>query len=120
LKRALREREIRIESLGQLASLVSTVSLEPEHIPLDVKVVLLDEPLIYYLLHAVDPDFPELFKILVDFDDRMDRSGDASLLYARFLATEARKRGLRPLARDAVARMIEHAARLAGDAERLS
>jgi lon-related putative ATP-dependent protease len=120
LKQALREREIRIESLGQLASLVSTVSLEPEHIPLDVKVVLLDEPLIYYLLHAVDPDFPELFKILVDFDDRMDRSGDASLLYARFLATEARKRGLRPLARDAVARMIEHAARLAGDAERLS
>jgi lon-related putative ATP-dependent protease len=120
LKQALRAREIRIESLGQVISLVSTVSLEPQHIPLDVKVVLIDEPIVYYLLHALDPDFAELFKVVVDFDDRMERSDDASLLYARFLATEARKRGLRPLDRAAVARMIEHAARLAGDSERLS
>jgi predicted ATP-dependent protease len=120
LKQALRAREIRIESLGQFVSLVSTVSLEPEHIPLDVKVVLIDEPAVYYLLHALDPDFPELFKIVVDFDDRMGRDGAASTLYARFIATEARKRSLRALDRAAVARMIEHGARLAGDAERLS
>jgi lon-related putative ATP-dependent protease len=120
LKQALRAREIRIESIGQFVSMVSTVSLEPEHVPLEVKVVLIDEPLIYYLLHSVDPDFAELFKVVVDFDDRMTRSGDASLLYARFLATEARMRGLKPLDRAAVARMVEYGARLAGDAERLS
>jgi lon-related putative ATP-dependent protease len=120
LKQALRAREIRIESLGQVASLVSTVSLEPEHIPLDVKVVLIDEPLVYYLLHDVDPDFAELFKVVADFDDRMPRTGETTQLYARFLATEARAHGLRALDRDAVARMVEHGARLAGDAERLS
>lgn len=120
LKQALQAREIRIESLGQLVSLISTVTLEPEHIPLDVKVVLIDEPVVYYLLHAVDPDFPDLFKILLDFDDRIDRDGDGSLLYARFLATEARKRALKPLDRDAAARMVEYGARLAGDASRLS
>ncbi len=120
LKQALRTREIRIESLGQIISLVSTVSLEPQHIPLDVKVVLVDEPIVYYLLHALDPDFATLFKVVVDFDDRMVRDGNTTLLYARFLATEARALGLRPLDRSAVARMIEHSARLAGDAERLS
>ncbi|MBY0278303.1 AAA family ATPase [Candidatus Binatia bacterium] len=120
LKQALRTREIRIESLGQMVSLVSTVSLEPEHIPLDVKVVLIDEPTIYYLLHALDPDFAELFKVVADFDDRIVRSGDTTLLYARFLATEARASGLRELDRSAVARLVEHGARLAGDAERLT
>jgi predicted ATP-dependent protease len=118
LKQALRTREVRIESLGQMVSLISTVSLEPQHIPLDVKVVLIDEPMIYYLLHALDPDFPELFKVVAAFDDRMPRADDTTLLYARFLATEARAHGLRPLDRTAVARMVEHGARLAGDAER--
>lgn len=120
LKQALRTREIRIESLGQMVSLVSTVSLEPEHIPLDVKVVLIDEPMIYYLLHALDPDFAELFKVVADFDDRIVRAEDTTLLYARFLATEARASGLRPLDRGAVARLVEYGARLAGDAERLT
>lgn len=120
LKQALRAREIRIESLGQMVSIVSTVSLEPEHIPLDVKVVLIDEPMIYYLLHSVDPDFAELFKVVADFDDRIVRADDTTLLYARFLATEARASGLRPLDRGAVARLVEYGARLAGDAERLT
>ena len=120
LKQALRTREVRIESLGQMVSLISTVSLEPQHIPLDVKVVLIDEPMIYYLLHALDPDFPQLFKVVADFDDRIPRADDTTLLYARFLATEARAHGLRPLDRSAVARMVEHGARLAGDAERLT
>jgi hypothetical protein len=59
----LRAREIRTEPLAQALSLVSTVSLEPEPIPLDVKVVLIGERQIYYLLHAYDPEFGELFKV---------------------------------------------------------
>jgi lon-related putative ATP-dependent protease len=120
LKRALSSEEIRIEVLGQTLSLVSTLSLEPEPIPLDVKVVLLGERLLYYTLAQFDPDFAELFKVAADFEDEMDRTGEAQLLYARLIATIARREGLRPLRREAVARVIEQSARLAGDSERLS
>ncbi|MHB9101737.1 MAG: Lon protease family protein [Sulfuricella sp.] len=120
LKRALQSREIRIESLGQMYSLVSTVSLEPEPIPLDVKVVLFGDRLFYYLLQEYDPEFDEMFKVAADFEDRIERSSDTHLLYARLISTLTRKEGLQPFDRGAVARVIEHSARLAGDAQRLS
>lgn len=120
LKRALQSREIRIESLGQMYSLVSTVSLEPEPIPLDVKVVLFGDRLFYYLLQEYDPEFDEMFKVAADFEDRIERSADTHLLYARLISTLTRKEGLQPFDRGAVARVIEHSSRLAGDAQRLS
>lgn len=120
LKRALQSREIRIESLGQMYSLVSTVSLEPEPIPLDIKIVLFGDRLFYYLLQQYDPDFDELFKVAADFEDRIERSADSHLLYARLMATLCAKEKLLPLDRSAVARVIEHSARLVGDAQRLS
>ncbi len=120
LKRAIRSREVRIEPLGQVLSLVSTVSLEPEPIPLDVKVVLIGERLLYYLLHQFDPDFGELFKVEADFNERMTRNAENSLLYARLIGTLAHKDGLRPFDRGAIARIIERSSRMAGDAERLS
>lgn len=120
LKRALSTREIRIESLGQMYSLVSTVSLEPEPIPLDVKVVLLGDRLLYYLLAEYDPEFAELFKVSADFEDEVPRNDENDLLYARLVATLARREVLRPFDRGAVARVIEHCARRAEDAEKLS
>jgi lon-related putative ATP-dependent protease len=120
LKRALRSREIRIEVLGQTLSLISTVSLEPEPIPLDVKVILLGERMLYYTLYQADPDFGELFKVAADFEEQTDRTADNHLLYARMIGTVARQEGLRPLDRAAVARVIEQSARIAGDAEKLS
>ena len=120
LKRALQSREIHIESLGQMYSLVSTVSLEPEPIPLDTKVVLFGDRLFYYLLHEYDPEFGELFKAAADFEERIERNADTHLLYARLISTLTRKEALLPFDRSAVARVIEHSARLAGDAERLS
>jgi len=120
LKRALQSREIRIESLGQMYSLVSTVSLEPEPIQLDVKVVLFGDRLFYYLLQEYDPEFEEMFKVAADFEDRIERNADTHLLYARLISTLTRKEGLQPFDRGAVARVIEHSARLAGDAQRLS
>jgi lon-related putative ATP-dependent protease len=120
LKRVLRSRELRIESLGQALSLVSTVSLEPQPIPLDVKVVLVGERLLYYLLHRYDPDFGELFKVEADFSEGMDRTSENNLLYARLLATLIRREKLRSLDRGAVARVIEQSARAMGDAEKLS
>lgn len=118
LKRALLAREIRLDSLERSLSLTSTVSLEPEHIPLDVKVVLVGDRLVYYLLSARDPDFHDLFKVMADFDEAMDRSPENCLIYARLFGTLARYSELQPLDRTAVARLIEQAARMAGDSEK--
>ena len=120
LKRALQSREIHIESLGQMYSLVSTVSLEPEPIPLNAKIVLFGDRLFYYLLHAYDPDFGELFKVAADFEEHIERNADTHLLYARLISTLTRKEELLPFDRGAVARVIEHSARLVEDAEKLS
>ncbi len=120
LKRALQSHQIRIESLDQMLSLVSTVSLEPEPIPLDVKVALLGDRLLYYLLWNLDPDFAELFKVAADFSEEMDRSPEKQLLYAQLIGTLAREEKLRPFDRYAVARVIEQSSRMAGDAEKLT
>ena len=119
LKRALRRKEIRIESLGEMYSLVSTVSLEPEPIPLQVKVVLFGERMIYYLLQAYDPEFGKLFRVAADFEEDFDRNGENTRLYAGLLAAIARREKLRPLDAAAVARVIEHASRRAGDAAKI-
>jgi predicted ATP-dependent protease len=119
LKRALRARAIRIESLAEALSLVSTVTLEPEAIPLDVKVVLIGERLIYYLLYELDPDFRELFKVAVDFETSLDRSPPGDLAYAGVIATLARKAALRPVSADGVARIVEHGSRVIGDSGKL-
>jgi lon-related putative ATP-dependent protease len=119
LKRALRSKVIRIESMGQALSLTSTASLEPEPIPLEVKVVLLGERYLYYLLSQLDPEFPELFKVAADFEEEIERTTEGEQLYARLLGTFARREGLRPLDPGAVVRAIEHASRRAADSERL-
>ena len=120
LKRVLRSEQVRIESIGQMLSLVSAVSLEPEPIPLDVKVALVGEPLIYYLLSQLDPEFNELFKVAADFAQRMERDDKSLQVYARLIGTLAHKEDLKPLDRSGVARVIEHSARIVGDAERLT
>lgn len=120
LKRVLKSGQIKVESLGQMIGLISTLSMEPEPIPADLKVVLFGERLLYYLLRQYDPEFEELFKVAADFDDDIVRDDDNTLLYANFIGRLARTSGLRPFSRDAVARLIEEAARMAGDSERLS
>jgi len=120
LKRALNSREIRIQSLSELYGFVSTVSLEPEAIPLDVKVVLFGDRYIYYLLQAYDPEFSELFKVAADFDVSIDRSADNIHLYAQLVATLVKKQELQPFDKDAVARVLEFASRKMEDAQKLS
>jgi lon-related putative ATP-dependent protease len=120
LKRALYGRQVRIESLGQMLSLVSTVSLEPEPMPLDIKVLVLGERLLYYLLCEYDPDFRELFKVAADFEERVDRNEHNQQLYAQLVATLVRNNSLRPFDRGAVAAVIEQSMRLVGDREKLS
>ncbi|MDT8384684.1 MAG: ATP-binding protein [Gammaproteobacteria bacterium] len=120
LKRALSTHEIKIQSLGQMLSIISTVSIEPESIPLDIKVVLLGERQLFYLLLEYDPEFSGLFKVAADFESSMPRSIENQAVYARMIATIVHRKRLRPFERAAMARIIEHSARLVSDAERLS
>lgn len=120
LKRTLRSRKIHIEPVERLLGLMSTVSLEPEPVDINIKVVLIGEPLIYYLLKAYDPEFISLFKVQADFETDMERSLESQELYATLIARLAKDKGLLPLHRTAVARLIEQATREAGDREKLS
>ncbi len=120
LKRALKAEQVRLEPPSPVSGLISTVSLDPEPIPLQVKVALLGEPILYYLLAEHDPDFAELFRVASDFDDQMDREGENQLLYTRLIASLAQVNQLRPLDRGAVARVIEHASRIVEDGRKLS
>lgn len=120
LKRALTQGRIAIDDAARFVGLSSTVSLEPDPIPLDCKVVLVGERMIYYLLAALDPEFERHFKVLADFDDAIGRSPETEALLARMVATLARQEGTAPLDRGAVGRVVEHAARLAQDSARLT
>ncbi len=120
LKRILYSRELRIQSLGEMYSLISTATLEPEPIPLDIKVILVGERYLYYLLQALDPDFAELFKVQADFENSIDSTDSNQDLYARLLATLIRKDKLMHFDRTAVARVIEHGRRMVEDTQKLS
>jgi len=120
LKRALQFQEIRIESPIQMLSMTSTVSLEPAPIPLDIKVILIGDQRLYYLLSQADPEFSELFKVAADFDDSLERTKETELLYGRLLATIAKNNGLHPMDRGAICRVIEQSARVAGQASKLT
>jgi lon-related putative ATP-dependent protease len=120
LKRAIRKREIHIESPGQMYTLVTTVTLDPQPVPLNIRVVLVGDRQLYYMLSEYDPDFGELFKVAADFEDDMPRQPETMVAFARLVATITRRESMRPFERDAVERIIEHASRLADDARKLS
>lgn len=120
LKRALRSGHIHTEPLGRYLSMLSTVSLEPQPIPLKVKVILVGERQLYYALRYHDSDFSELFKVVADFEESVPRSASMSRKYARMIATVARRENLRPFDVPGVCRLVEFGARLSGNAGKLS
>ncbi len=120
LKRALLAHEIRMESLEQMISIASTISLEPEPIPIDVKVVLTGDRMLYYLLKEYDPEFNQLFKVAADFAEDFDRSPESTQLYAKWIASLQREHQLKPIDASGVGRIIEACARKAEDSEKLS
>jgi predicted ATP-dependent protease len=120
LKRALRSRLARIEPFERRLGFGGGSTLEPRPIPLDVKVVLFGERILYYLLSELDPEFSTLFKVAADFEDDVPRDGGGELRFARVLARLVKEEGMRPLDRGGAARVAEQAARLAGDAGKLT
>ena len=117
--RALSNGEIRPKS-RESAGEALTGSLDPQPIPLDLKVIVVGERSTFEALETHDPQFPDLFKVLVDLDEDIERSAEHELAYARWIATFVRWEKLRPFERDAVLRLIEAGARLSGDRERLT
>jgi lon-related putative ATP-dependent protease len=120
LKRTLRSREIRIEEMGEKFGYWVTKSLRPQPIPLDVKVLLVGDPMLYYLLHAYDDEFSELFKVKADFDTRMDCTEENIRDFTSFLCTLAQKERLKHLDATAIGKMLEYAARRAEHQNKLS
>lgn len=120
LKRTLKNKRIKIEEPGEQFRMISTVTLEPEPMPLEVKVVLLGSPWLYYLLYTYDPEFAELFKVKVDFGYHVARTPENIQAFARILATSCREEQLRPFDRSGVAKLVEHSSRMVEDQDRLS
>lgn len=120
LKRTLRSHEIRIESLEHMLSLVSTISLEPEPIPINVKLVLTGDRMLYYLLVEYDPEFSRLFKVAADFSEDIDRTKENTGLYAQLIASLVHREKLNDFSSEGVAAVIEECARRVGDSEKIS
>ena len=120
LKRALRARQLSLTSLEKEVTLTGTVSLDPEPIPLDVKIILFGDYRTYQLLQHYDPEFSELFRVTADFEDEMKRDADSELQYARFISSVVNDNGMLHCDRKAIARIIEHSSRLAGDQKKIS
>lgn len=120
LKQALFTKQVRIESPAETLGFASTTMLKPEPIPLDIKIVLIGERWLYYLLSAYDREFNDLFKVAADLDDDIDRSTDNVDAYARLVSERIQQRNLQPFDISAIEKIIEQRARRAEDSERLS
>ena len=120
LKRCLQSQSISMTSLAERLSLSSTVTLEPDPIPLDVRVILVGGRRLHMLLLELDPEFGKLFKLQADFEDDLPRTAKNTRALARIIAEYATKEKLKPLTAAAVAALLDHAVRLAGDNTKLT
>lgn len=120
LKRSLKCKALCIENFGEQYRAIPSSVIKPEPIPLDVKVVLIGNPLIYYLLQRFDEDFDKLFKIKADFDVQMDRTKNTVQKYASFISGRCRDKNLRHFDRTAVAQIVEYGSKISQNQEKLS
>lgn len=120
LKRTLRSEEIRIENIGDQLSPLPSVTLRPEPIPINTKIVLVGGFDIVRVLQTADEDFLRYFKVTADFDTFMERSQENMMKYAAFVAARAADKGLRPFHKSAVAKVIDYSSRLVEDQGKLT
>ena len=120
LKRSLKSKKIHIESAEEEAGVISTTTLEPEPIPLDIKIVLIGDNALYYALSENDMDFHRLFKVEANFYPRIDRTNENIEKYAALIATLGRKYKLKPFSKNAIERLIEYASRISEESAKLT
>ena len=120
LKRAIRNREIKIEDIWEQYRLISTTTLRPEALPLSVKVILIGNPYLYYMLYSLDEEYRELFKVKADFDSRMEKNNETIQKYADFVASRCKQGKCLPFDNTGVSKIVEYGSRLAGHQNKLS
>lgn len=120
LKRALINQEITVENIGERYRSIPIITLKPEEVELDLKIIMIGSPYIYYLLYNYDEEFSELFKIKADFDTEMERNKKNISKFADFISSVINRDQLKEFSAEAVAAMIDFSSRLTGDREKLS
>ncbi len=120
LKRCIRNSEIKIEDVLEQYRIITMVSLTPEPVPLQAKIIMIGSPMIYYLLYYMEPDYRKFFKVKADFDSKVARTPEVLKDYALFVSTHCRKEGLLPFDKSAVAGILECSARMVEDQEKFS
>jgi lon-related putative ATP-dependent protease len=120
LKMAMSTGQISVEEPGERLGYIAIKGLRPASIPLDAKILLVGNPMLYYMFYSGDKDFKELFKVKADFDVTMDRTEENMRKYVAFICTFCRKENLKHLDSSAAGKIIEHGSRLAEDQEKLS
>jgi predicted ATP-dependent protease len=120
LKRVIKNKEIIVESINKNLGFGSSENLQPEPIPVNIKVILIGEPFYYYLLYTHDEEFQKLFKIKADFDVEMERSLKHTRDYARLISSVCESEKLRHFNPEAVARVVDYGSRMADDQQKLT
>ena len=120
LKRTVKNKEVRIEDMGEQYGLVPVAGMRPSPIPAESKVIMIGNQYIYHLLYSLDEDFRKIFKVKADFDNEMSRNVDALKEYAAFIGSRCRDEGLQHFDPSGVARVVEYGARLVDDQDKLS
>ena len=120
LKRAIKDRQIKIEDLGELYGIFSTRTLKPTPVPLNVKLVLTGDPYLYQLLYIYDDRFPKMFKVKAHLDTEVDNTEDNLKQGACVMSKFCLDQGLRHVTNDGVARVLEYSMEVTGDREKLT
>ncbi|HLB02016.1 MAG TPA: ATP-binding protein [Nitrospiria bacterium] len=120
LKRVIKNQEVKIEDIGELYGFIASAGIKPEPIPIHLRVILVGNPFIYYLLYTYDEDFGKIFKVKVDFDIQQNRVDESPVQYARFIARLCRNEALLHFDRSAVATVLEQVSRWTSHQKKLS
>jgi len=120
LKKIIRHRKVKIENLAEIYGFVPTTGLKPQAVPVDIKVIIVGSPLLYYLLYIYDEDFRKFFKAKADFDVSINKSDDFVQSYANFICLKCKEEKLMPFKKEAVAKIIDYGSRLTSHKEKLT
>nr|WP_262478618.1 ATP-binding protein [Acinetobacter schindleri] len=120
LKRALKSGQLKLSSLEHMLTLTGSISIEPAAIPLDIKIVLLAEPEIYYEILELEPELGSIFKIRADFTDTLQRNDENEQAYMQLIADYVQADKLLPFDRSALAALLTDSSRQAEDQSSLS
>ncbi|NVL91626.1 MAG: AAA family ATPase, partial [Desulfobacterales bacterium] len=120
LKRAIKNKEIRIEDLAEEIGFISTKTLKPIPIPLDIKFVLIGDPHLYHLLYCFDGDFKKMFKVKAQLDDSIRKTKKRIKNYLSYIAKVCEEEHLLDIEKGGLARIVEYASELVGNQQKMS